>query len=48
MQQVDIKLKGPPKFAITNGFVIGSFPEVFSYTDKHDKKVRTKVDLNKT
>ena len=34
MQQNHIKRNTPPKFAIANGFVIGSFQEVFSYTDK--------------
>ena len=37
--------KGPQKFAIANGFVVGSFPEVFSYTDKHGNAVRTKIDI---
>ena len=45
MYQVNIKQKGQLKFAIANGFVIGYFPEVFSYTDKYGIAVRTKNNI---
>jgi hypothetical protein len=45
MQQVHIKQKGPFEFAIANDFVIGSFPEVFLYTNKHGIGVRTDIDI---
>ena len=35
----------PPTFGIVTGFVIGSFPEVFSYIDKNGNEVRTKIDI---
>jgi hypothetical protein len=47
MQQVNIKLKGPPRFAIANGFVVEYFPEVFLYTDEHGKQARTKIDIER-
>ena len=45
MQQIHIKQKGPPKFAIANGVVVGSCLKVFLYTDKHGIKVRTEIDI---
>ena len=45
MQQVNIKLKCPPKFAIANDCAIVSFQKVFSYTDKHGNDVRTKLNI---
>ena len=45
MQGNHISKKNPPKFAIANGFVIGSFPEVFSYIDKDGNEVRAEVNV---
>ena len=45
MQQNHIPKNNPPKFAIANGFVIGSFPEVFLYIGKDGKEVRTEIDI---
>jgi len=35
--------KAPPKFAIANGYVIGSFPRVIEFTNKEGKKVRREI-----
>jgi len=45
MQRNNIPKKNPPKYAIANGFVIGSFPKFFSYIDKDGEEVRTKIDI---
>ena len=36
--------KTPPKFAIANGFVIGSFPQVLEWTDKDGNKRIRKIE----
>ena len=45
MQRNHIIKETPPKFAIANGFVIGSFPEIFSYIDKDGNEVRTEINV---
>jgi hypothetical protein len=36
--------KTPPKFAIANGFVIGSFPQEIKFFDKEGQRVTRKVE----
>jgi hypothetical protein len=36
--------KNPPKYAIANGFVIGSFPQVIKFTNKQGQRVNRKVE----
>jgi hypothetical protein len=36
--------KTPPKFAIANGFVIGSFPQEIQFFNKDGKKVKRKIE----
>ena len=36
----------PPKFAIANGFVIGSFPKEIMFFNKEGQRMRRKVDYN--
>ncbi len=36
--------KTPPKFAIANGFVIGSFPQVIKFYNKDGQRVKRKVE----
>jgi hypothetical protein len=40
MQQKMIRNKFPPKFAIANGFVIGSMPQVLQWTTAGGEKKR--------
>ena len=39
------KKSNSPKFAIANGFVVGSFPEFFSYTHKDSNEMRIDIDI---
>jgi hypothetical protein len=42
MQPLMAKREYPPKFAIANGFVIGSFPQRIKFSSKDgEKQVRT-------
>jgi hypothetical protein len=36
--------KTPPKFAIANGFVIGSFPQVIQFFNKDGEIVKRKIE----
>ena len=36
--------KTPPKLAIANGFVIGSFPQEIQFFNKNGKKVKRKIE----
>ena len=44
MQPQMASKKTPPKFAIANGFVIGSFPQEIKFINKEGQKVRRKVE----
>jgi hypothetical protein len=43
----DIRNKFPPKFAIANGFVIGSMPQVLQWTTANgEKKVDSLLNMS--
>jgi len=44
MQASMASKKTPPKFAIANGFVIGSFPRVIQFINKEDEVVKRKIE----
>jgi len=44
MQPQMASKKNPPKYAIANGFVIGSFPQVIKFTNKQGQRVNRKVE----
>jgi hypothetical protein len=44
MQPQMASKKTPPKFAIANGFVIGSFPQEIKYFNKEGQRVTRKVE----
>ena len=43
MQTSLAKKKNPPKFAIANGFVIGSFPREIQYFNKDGENIKRKL-----
>jgi hypothetical protein len=46
MQPQMASKKTPPKFAITNGFVIGSFPQEIEFFNKEGQRVTRKVEYD--
>jgi len=45
MRKSNLKTMSPPKFAIANGFVIGSFPEVITFINKDGEVVRRAINV---
>ena len=46
MQPQMASKKTPPKFAIANGFVMGSFPQEIKFYNKEGQRVKRKVEDN--
>jgi hypothetical protein len=46
MQPQMASKKTPPKFAIANGFVIGSFPQEIKFYNKEGQRVKRKVEVD--
>ncbi len=44
MQPQMASKKSPPKFAIANGFVTGSFPQEIKFHNKEGQRVKRKVE----
>jgi hypothetical protein len=42
--QPQMTKKDPPKFAIANGFVIGSLPEVLHWTSTYGDRMKMKIN----